>query len=338
MILIVTHFQDITVVRLTKHLRARGVDPLIADSAAMEAGMLCLTPAGGSCDIHLHLNGQRIPLSEIHSAWLWRPWERFPEEPHLKVLAQNEREWSFYRREWMAFHRGFSMALAHSAVFCVNPPPNNIAFEEKICQLMLAARIGLNIPETLYTTRPATALPLYDKHCAGIIYKPFSQLAYLIENGADSTVARLYTNRVSRRDLESSSSVVPTPSIFQPYIAKAIELRIVIVGRAIFACAIHSQASERSRDDWRRYDFDKTPYEIFHLPADIKEKLLLLMDRLGLVFGSVDMILTPGGDYVFLEINPNGQFDWIVARTELPVYEALADLLITRGEPDCASG
>ena len=32
-------------------------------------------------------------------------------------------------------------------------------------------------------------------------------------------------------------------------------------------------------------------------------------------------------DYVFLEINPNGQWGWIQSRTGLPIAEALADLL-----------
>jgi glutathione synthase/RimK-type ligase-like ATP-grasp enzyme len=52
------------------------------------------------------------------------------------------------------------------------------------------------------------------------------------------------------------------------------------------------------------------------------------MDRLGLVFGSIDMILTPQGDYVFLEINPNGQFDFVARLAGLPIYEHLAAMLL----------
>jgi hypothetical protein len=43
------------------------------------------------------------------------------------------------------------------------------------------------------------------------------------------------------------------------------------------------------------------------------------------------MIVTPDGNYVFLEVNPNGQFDWVARRAGLPIYEALADLLIAGG-------
>jgi hypothetical protein len=33
------------------------------------------------------------------------------------------------------------------------------------------------------------------------------------------------------------------------------------------------------------------------------------MSELGLLFGAFDFILTPSGDYVFLEVNPCGEWD-----------------------------
>lgn len=112
-------------------------------------------------------------------------------------------------------------------------------------------------------------------------------------------------------DLVAGEHFIPTPSIFQPYIEKDFELPIVVVGRHIFACAIHSQQSDRSREDWRRYALENTPYLPYMLPAEIEARILVFMDRLWLVFGSIDMIVTPDGEYIFLEINPGGQFDWI---------------------------
>jgi glutathione synthase/RimK-type ligase-like ATP-grasp enzyme len=52
------------------------------------------------------------------------------------------------------------------------------------------------------------------------------------------------------------------------------------------------------------------------------------MDRLGLVYGAIDMRLTPEGEYVFLEINPTGQWLFIEAATGQPIAAAFADLLI----------
>ena len=41
------------------------------------------------------------------------------------------------------------------------------------------------------------------------------------------------------------------------------------------------------------------------------------------------MVLTPDGRYVFLEINPNGQYLWIEKLTGLPISDAVSDLLIS---------
>jgi glutathione synthase/RimK-type ligase-like ATP-grasp enzyme len=51
--------------------------------------------------------------------------------------------------------------------------------------------------------------------------------------------------------------------------------------------------------------------------------------RLGLCYGAIDMVLTPDGRYVFLEINPNGQYLWIENLTGLHISDAICALLTT---------
>jgi hypothetical protein len=82
----------------------------------------------------------------------------------------------------------------------------------------------------------------------------------------------IYTNRVKREDLSKLESVKVAPCIFQEYIAKKVELRITVVGHKVFATEIHSQNSDRSRDDWRRFDFENTPYNVHKLPAGLEEQ------------------------------------------------------------------
>jgi len=40
------------------------------------------------------------------------------------------------------------------------------------------------------------------------------------------------------------------------------------------------------------------------------------------------MILTPDGRYVFIEINPSGQYGWIEQETGLPISSAICDFLM----------
>ena len=49
----------------------------------------------------------------------------------------------------------------------------------------------------------------------------------------------------------------------------------------------------------------------------------------GMKRGAFDFIVTPSGEYVFLECNPNGQWLWIEMETELKISEAIADALET---------
>ena len=335
---------DITVRRLAQILHERGAAHVILDPTVIEgkSSLLIEREPSGGVRCSLRLPDRAVDLSQIQSAWLWRSWQRYEDEPALCDLAAKPREWAFYKGEWISFWKGLTLMLAYRGVFCVNPPPFNIAFEEKCCQLFLAAKVGLDIPPTLYTTRPSLAREFHEVVDGSIIYKPFRTYAHVIAATSDQPVRTsiLYTSRVNPNDLVESADDIPTPSIFQPYIDKAYELRVVVVGRRLYACAIHSQQSERSREDWRRYDLDNTPYVPHELPEDVAEKLRALMDALGLVFGSVDMIVTPEGRYIFLEINPNGQFDWVAKRAGLPIYEALADLLITGGSStpgDCVA-
>jgi glutathione synthase/RimK-type ligase-like ATP-grasp enzyme len=337
MILILTHLEDDpTVLVLNQHLRELGAESVVIGPATLEKPsslVVANDPAGGATRV-LQLGDRAIDLAAVRSAWLWRNWFPQLQVDRFRSLtmsaAEKQHAWSFYEQQWLAFHHGFSLLLAQSGVFCVNPPPWNLAFEEKVCQMALAAEVGLAIPPTLYTTRLPVAKAFQGETGGPLVYKPFR--AYLRrtegQDGKPARVTQLFTNTVAAEDLVEGPGFLPTPGIFQPYVEKDVELRIVVVGRRLFACAIHSQRSDRSREDWRRYDLENTPYLPYALPDDVAAKLLALMERLGLVFGSVDMIVTPAGEHIFLEVNPNGQFDWIARLAGLPIYEALASLLV----------
>lgn len=136
----------------------------------------------------------------------------------------------------------------------------------------------------------------------------------------------IYTSRITAEDLHAQSQIQQTACLFQARVPKKIELRITIIGDQAFAAEIYSQQSERTAIDWRR-SYPDLSYGVHQLPTEIQEKCLLLMRRFGLAFGAIDMILTPDDRYVFLELNPNGQWGWIEHATGLPLCATLVDLL-----------
>ncbi|GGS23655.1 hypothetical protein GCM10010252_73650 [Streptomyces aureoverticillatus] len=76
-----------------------------------------------------------------------------------------------------------------------------------------------------------------------------------------------------------------------------------------------------------RSDYDHLSYRVIALPEDVVSKLVALHRELGLVFGAVDLIRRPDGEWVFLETNQSGEWDWLAGETGIPVAAALADVL-----------
>jgi hypothetical protein len=66
----------------------------------------------------------------------------------------------------------------------------------------------------------------------------------------------------------------------------------------------------------------------------VQASIRRLMDSFGLNFASLDMIVTPEGDFVFLELNPNGQWLWLELELGLPLVASMADLLTSNHSGD----
>jgi glutathione synthase/RimK-type ligase-like ATP-grasp enzyme len=68
--------------------------------------------------------------------------------------------------------------------------------------------------------------------------------------------------------------------------------------------------------------------EPFELPQAVMDKVRTFMLRMGLRYGCLDMIVKPNGGYVFLEVNPNGQWYFVQLRTGIKIAEAIAQELL----------
>ncbi len=92
---------------------------------------------------------------------------------------------------------------------------------------------------------------------------------------------------------------------------------------------MHTQDLASTRIDWRRPEgFHEIKCAQHDLPTYLKQQVLDFLRHDELCYGAMDFILTPTGEYVFLENNPNGEWLWIQINTGLPIAEALADKLL----------
>jgi glutathione synthase/RimK-type ligase-like ATP-grasp enzyme len=274
--------------------------------------------ATGQLQSILTTGNERIDLQEVTSVWYRRP---TPSVAHDEITDAVARD--YVTEECNKFVQDLFTSLD---CFWLPAPQRVIRKAEyKASQLKLAGLIGFELPPTLFTNNPDDFLAFYQEHNGNIISKLLSSALYKFTG---KTFNR-YTQVVSKRDIAHASGIRLCPMIFQAYVPKRVELRITVVGQQVFAVEIHSQHSNHTRHDWRRYDRYQTPYFPHELPRDLQRRCIELVERMGLCYGAIDMVLTPDDRYVFLEINPNGQYLWIEKMTGLPISEAVSDLLIS---------
>ena len=118
----------------------------------------------------------------------------------------------------------------------------------------------------------------------------------------------VFTNPVKKEDLADLSGLSLCPATFQELLRKSLEIRVTVVGHRVMSAAIDSQVSERAVHDWRRDGVRMLQeWQPYRLPVEIEEKVLRLMDYFSLNYGAIDIILTPNGKHVFLELHPSGE-------------------------------
>lgn len=78
--------------------------------------------------------------------------------------------------------------------------------------------------------------------------------------------------------------------------------------------------------DWRIHK-ENLEYNLIILPTDIENKCINLLEKLNLKFGCIDLIKHKE-DYYFLEINPTGEWDWLMYNLELDIDIKISELLI----------
>ncbi|MFL5355965.1 MvdC/MvdD family ATP grasp protein [Archangium sp.] len=197
--------------------------------------------------------------------------------------------------------------------------------EQKPLQLKLARALGLEVPRTVMTNDPE-AVRAFARSCpGGVVTKMMASFAVYGERGEEQVV---FTTPLDEKQLEDLDGLDLCPMTFQERVEKALELRVTVVGEQVMAASIDSQAKPGAREDWRREGLALIDaWRPYPLPEPVRRRVLALMDALGLNYGALDFIVTPEGRHVFLEVNPVGEFMWLMRSPGLPIAEALADVL-----------
>ncbi|SDQ29376.1 ATP-GRASP peptide maturase, grasp-with-spasm system [Chryseobacterium soldanellicola] len=196
----------------------------------------------------------------------------------------------------------------------------------KIEALQLAKKVGLNIPKS-FITNYSESFSQYNHINEESITKPlFEATGFIGEKGSYIT----HTKQLDKRNKIPSYF---TPSLIQAKINKKYELRIFYLDNQFFAMAIFSSSNSKTKLDFRAYDFKKPNRTVpYNLPDNIKNSLNELMNKLNLYNGSIDMIVDTDGNYIFLEVNPIGQFGMVSLPCRYYIEKEIAMFLINRSK------
>lgn len=317
MILIVSSVEDDHAAAVLKELKAQSVvEVQLLDLSRFPQELQLSMDFGGAVESgggRFRTEKEEIPVSDATVVW----WRR-PQPFTIPEDISDRTHLNFAFSECYEAVNGLWLTL--SATW-VNNPGRDEEAARKPYQLQLASELGFTIPRTRITSDPAAAREFVEAlQPTQTIYKAFT-----------GTEQAWRETRVLRGDeIDLLDDVRFAPVIFQEYIAAKLDLRITVIGSEIYASAIHSAEVEYQAD--YRMELSNARVEPFTLPKEVEGLVRTYMERLGLVYGAIDMRVTPEGRYVFLEINPAGQWLFMEERTGVPMTEAFAKLLLREHE------
>jgi ATP-GRASP peptide maturase of grasp-with-spasm system len=195
-------------------------------------------------------------------------------------------------------------------------------FTNKISNLFFAKQFGLKIPATYILNSKDSLDKLSESN--DLITKGI-QRSYYTSNGFEFT---LLTSEVNHKDLYKLYENI-NHSLVQTKLRKRYELRVFYFDGFFFTIAIFSQNDKQTSIDFRNYNYikpNRTPP--FELPNEIQHKLIKLMKYLKMKSGSIDIVVTENNDYVFLEVNPFGQFNQVSKPANYYIEKYISEYLI----------
>jgi len=271
-------------------------------------------------------NGKKCRGSQITSIW-----DRRPEAPSSLPLTNTK---EIDRHNLMEAH-GFLSFLRYYVkdLPSIGSIVGDRVAASKMLQCLVSQKIGLTVPDTVYSNRKDDFLRLCGRFPRICLKSIVSSDVWDEYYGVDYVFYTQVLDSETVKDIPEEA-FIQTVSFAQEYVPKAFELRVTVVGVGedshVFATRIDSQklAPDEGGIDWRQGYDHGMELSTFDLPMDIAEKCTSLVHALDLKFGCIDLIVRPDGEYVFLECNPNGQWLWIELATGQRISVAIAEFLM----------
>ena len=307
-VLLITHSGDyFTIDRVAEAILKRGAQPFRLDTDKFPMTVQIEAKLSNFRSNHkLEYGDRSLNTEQVQAVWMRRIWQPdLGEElaPQFQAACSNES---------LAVLDGFWDSL-RGATWVDDLQRISVA-ENKLRQLRIASEVG-----------PQQAREFFGEVKGKMVAKLLRPLSY----GMQASSFFMYTSALKEEDLLDAETLRYCPVVFQEQIPKQLELRAVYVNGNLFVGALDASEYEASTQDWRRGTKEALTWQPYQLPDKLIRCLDAFMARFGLVFGAFDFIKTPSGEYVFLEINPTGEWGMLERDLEYPIADAIASALLS---------
>lgn len=223
-------------------------------------------------------------------------------------------EEQLYRSQWSSFIRNL---IVFDKAKWINHPVATYRAENKLYQLKQAKQFGLDIPKTWV----GNVLPEEISDSQLYIVKSLDT-ALFYDNGQELFT---YSTMVTGCELRKAE-IKDAPVIIQECICGKTDLRVTVVGDELYAVAIKKDG-KHIEGDWRRTPKENLEYIPVDLPIGLQNSIRRYMHFMGLEFGGLDFALVDG-TYYFIEVNPTGEWSWLVYSSNLSIDCAIVQALV----------
>ncbi|MEE4538951.1 MAG: hypothetical protein V2J51_10740 [Erythrobacter sp.] len=289
-----------------------------------QGGSIEIQPRGTESRLLVDFAEKKELLSSYDSIWLRRL--SAPVLPHDMHPADKEPARVF----WEVAIEGLLLTIGMTDCFIVNPPIGDKVSIAKPYHLAVADTVGLATPKSIVTNSAVSAREfIASLSCEGkqAIVKPLYGAVWEFDDGG---LAAMDTQRI-RQDEILDENLKLAPCIFQEEIPKSYEVRVTVMGRTILASRIDSQTIPEAEVDFRQApNWRGLGCDEIEVPHTVSKSLFEFQRRLSLNFGTLDFIVTGGGEWIFLETNSMGNFLWVEdTNPQIPMLDAMAEYLIS---------
>ncbi|MER5750447.1 hypothetical protein [Streptomyces sp. NPDC002088] len=250
--------------------------------------------------------GLALPLEDVAVLW----WRRMRANQQVSTRAASDHERRLVNNDCRGALGGV-LAAAFKGRWISSPEATDRA-ADKLYQLAVAREEGFRVPRTLVSQSRQDVVE-FARQAGRIIVKPV----------VGATGPLMFTQYVDDPSSIPEESFTVCPAVYQEYVPGRHHIRLNCFGEDMYAALI-----ETDDLDWRP-DLN-VPISRWHVPDELARRVSAVLRRLGLRMGIIDIKLTPDGEPVWLEVNPQGQFLFLEPLLGEPLADRFLDYLISQ--------